>query len=179
VSDAYFVLAGELSVETHEEEGGPAVTGFLRAEDSYMEKFGVWRYLSSSCIRATKPSVVLLVPLKVVQDVLLTFPEAMLQALFYCCDFTQIHRRRIVHLNTQPIDVVIGRALHELADINVSGTRTVSSHINQAGLASYVGRSREEVNKKMKELRSKGLLRKEGSTDRFTIDSIFENTTHS
>jgi CRP-like cAMP-binding protein len=83
-------------------------------------------------------------------------------------------RRQVRRINTQESEVVIGRALYELADEAPDGRRVLSKRVTQAELASYVGMSREQVNKKMRELEAKGLIRR--TDDGYELDPAFSQT---
>jgi CRP/FNR family transcriptional regulator, cyclic AMP receptor protein len=171
--DCYVVVSGKLRIDSGEDET-KATTGFLNVLDIYVEELREPYFVAQNSLVAVLHTTVQAIPLDALRHSLETNPQLLLQSVDLVNSRVQSLRKQLRRLNTQEAEVVIGRALYELSDEGPGGSRIVNKRITQAALASYVGMSREQVNKKMRELEAKGLIRR--VEDGFELDASFAHT---
>jgi CRP/FNR family transcriptional regulator, cyclic AMP receptor protein len=172
--DVFLVLSGKLRVDTGGPDATNAATGFLVTNDIYTENFVDDTYTLQSTLVAVLNSTVQAFPLPTIAKLFRDYPNLLMQTFEVVNLRMQGLRKQLRRLANSPPEIVIGRALYELADADASGRRVLSKRITQGILANYVGMSREEVNRKMRELEQKGLIRR--VEDGFELDSSFAQT---
>lgn len=172
--EVYLVINGRLRVDRGEGIGTKSTTGFLNARDMYLETATGSCYVLSHSLVASLNSTVQATPLPLLQALARRYPAVLLHAIDLIHERAQNLRTQLRRMTTQESEVVIGRALYELADEQRDGRRVLNKRVTQQELAAYVGMSREQVNKKMRELESKGLLRR--VEDGYELDSAFAQT---
>lgn len=173
-SDVFVVSNGKIRLDSGDADMERAATGFLTSLDIYVEDITVDSYAMQSTLVAVLNSTVQLVPLGLFRAIGAQHPELFIRALELVSIRAQSLRMQLRRLTTQDAEVVIGRALYELSDEGPGGLRVLNKRITQTALASYVGMSREQVNKKMREFELKGLIRR--VDDGYELDAVFAHT---
>lgn len=173
-ADVFLVSNGKVRVDSGDAGLPKATTGFLTAQDFFVEDVTADSYVLQSSLTAVLHSTVQLLPLPLLRNACLQHPQVLLAAIDLVNQRVQDLRKQLRRLTTQESEVVIGRALYELSDEGPNGRRILSRRITQTALASYVGMSREQVNKKMRELELKGLIRR--VEEGYELDPAFAHT---
>ena len=120
------------------------------------------RYQAASTLIAALPSSVYLVPVAAVRELCSTHPEMALGLVDLSMGRMRSLRRQLGRISSLSAEVLIGRVLHELTQIAPVRSGGYDKRITQAVIASYSGLSREAVNKTMRDLESRGLVRRDG-----------------
>jgi len=160
----YCVATGLLRVVVHgstgESEG--VTTDFVSKDDFFFSpSLNDERYVAQSTLIAALPSSVYLIPISVLHRICTLYPRVAVGLLDLAVKrISMVHGqlRRISSLS--PVELV-GRVLHELTQLAPAGTDGYDKRITQAVIASYAGLSREGVNKAMRELENRGLVRRD------------------
>ncbi|MDP9895032.1 CRP-like cAMP-binding protein [Variovorax boronicumulans] len=118
-------------------------------------------YIAQATLIAALPSSIYLIPIGVLHRLCTLYPQVAVGLLELAAKrIYMVHgqMRRISSLS--PIELV-GRVLHELTHLAPAGPSGCDKRIIQALIASYVGLSREGVNKAMRELEHRRLVRRD------------------
>jgi CRP/FNR family transcriptional regulator, cyclic AMP receptor protein len=157
---AFFVVVGSLRVETPGDDGTPALTGFLRTEDLYLESLSHSQYTTHNTLRAALASVVHVLPLQALQDIVMRYPDIGLMMLQQCIAGVSKLRGQLRHQKSKDVRTQVARAIFDVAATASDGSRVLDRKITQSTLAEYTGLSREAVNKELKGLSEAGVVRK-------------------
>ncbi|QRF63270.1 Crp/Fnr family transcriptional regulator [Variovorax paradoxus] len=160
----YCVASGLLRVVVHGSDTGSegVTTDFVSKDDFF---FGTSikedSFVAQSTLIAALPSSVYLIPISVLRRLCTLFPQVavgLLEPALKRISMIRGQLRRISSLS--PVELV-GRVLHELTHLAPAGADGYDKRITQAVIASYAGLSREGVNKAMRELENRGLVRRD------------------
>lgn len=173
-ADVFLVSNGKIRIDSGDAGLPTATTGFLTSQEFFVEDVTVDAYVMQNTLTAVLHSTVQLLPLSAMRELCLRYPSVLLNSMDLVSERIQGLRKQLRRMTTQEAEVVIGRALYELSDEVAGGKRVLSKRITQTALASYVGMSREQVNKKMRELELKGLIRR--VEDGYELDPAFAHT---
>ena len=160
----YCVASGLLRVVVHGSDSGSegVTTDFVSKDDFF---FGTSikqdSFVAQSTLIAALPSSVYLIPVSVLRRTCTLFPQVavgLVESALKRISMVHGQLRRISSLS--PVELV-GRVLHELTHLAPAGPGGYDKRITQAVIASYAGLSREGVNKAMRELENRGLVRRD------------------
>lgn len=160
----YCVTGGLLRVVARGNAGNADVTtDFIRRGDIFHGPLLTEdRYQAASTLIAALPSSVYLVPVAAVRELCAKHPEMALGLVDLTLRRTGLLRRQLRRISSLSAEALVGRVLHELTQLAPVGSGGYDKRITQAVIASYSGLSREVVNKTMRELESRGVVRRDG-----------------
>lgn len=169
------VATGVLRVETIGSDGKLSTTGFLGPNDVYLESLDGPAQPAKSAVIAALNSSVHLVPLAALRDVVERHPKQftfkLIQVLL---DDIQKLRKQLRRITAASPEAVVGRTLYELTSVAGAGPNTLDKRITQSTIAAYAGLSRERVNRTMRELEAKGLIKR--GNEGIVVDNSFSST---
>lgn len=175
VLDYMFIVGtGVLRVDTVGTDGVTSTTGFLGSEDVYLETILGDAQPSKSTIVAALNSSVYRVPLSALRVYMGKYPSFALRLLQMALDDQQRLRKQLRRITAASPEAVVGRTLYELSAVAGAGNHTVDKRITQSQIAAYAGLTRERVNRTMRDLESKGLIKR--GNEGITVDTSFSST---
>ena len=137
-------------------------TDFIRRGDFFLgPSLGEDRYQTTSTLVAALPSSVYLMPIAAIRRLCSTYPEVTIGLLEVAMKRITMIRGQLRRISSLSAENLVGRVLHELTQLAPAGTGGYDKRITQAVIASYSGLSREVVNKTMRDLESRGLVRRD------------------
>ncbi|MDP9894861.1 CRP-like cAMP-binding protein [Variovorax boronicumulans] len=145
--------ASSADVTTDFIQGGDLFHGPLLSGD---------RYQAAAALIAALPSSVYLVPVAAVRELCSTHPEMALGLVDLSMGRLASLRRQLGRISSLSAEVLVGHVLHELTQLAPVRSGGYDKRITQAVIASYSGLSRGVVNKTMRDLESRGVIRREG-----------------
>lgn len=160
----YCVGTGLLRVVVHgsDSDSEGVTTDFVSKDDFFFSpSLKEDSYVAQATLIAALPSSVYLIPIGVLRRLCSLYPQVAVGLLEFAVKrIFMVHGqlRRISSLS--PIELV-GRVLHELTHLAPAGPDGYDKRITQSVIASYAGLSREGVNKAMRELENRGLVRRD------------------
>jgi len=160
----YYVASGLLRVVTPaRDDGFDVTTEFVARQDFFFDlSIREDSYLSKHKLVAALPSAVYFVPIAAMRDVCARHPEVVFGLLGLAMKRTSMLRTQMRRISSLPPEAVVHRVLHQLTDLAPSsGTGGFDKRISQSVIASYAGLSREVVNKTMRDMESRGLVRRD------------------
>ena len=89
------------------------------------------------------------------------YPAITLELLELMTRRAALLRGQLRRIASSSSEKVVTRVLHELTQLAPAGTHGYDKRITQSIIASYSGLSREQVNKTIRNLESRGLIRKQ------------------
>ena len=160
----YCVTGGLLRVVARGNAGNADVTtDFIRRGDIFHGPLlSEDRYQAASTLIAALPSSVYLVPVAAVRELCAKHPEMALGLVDLTLRRTGLLRRQLRRISSLSAEALVGRVLHELTQLAPVGSGGYDKRITQGVIASYSGLSREVVNKTMRDMESRGLVRRDG-----------------
>lgn len=174
--DYYFVASGIFRIEMS--PGGDNELATVSFEKKYAilgETHVGPEYVSTVQATAVLEADVFVFPSRVLHDLMQRHPQVLMSLYSQKCEALMRQRRASARLITSSPEEAVGRALHELAVlIGEDGTRIMDKRVTQGVLASYLGLSREQVNKSIRVLEQQGLLAKRD--EGYAIDDSFAST---
>ena len=170
------VGSGLLRLEVQGSDGAGVTTEFLRQHEIFWE-YSERRffYQSSVTLVAALPTHVFLVPLEALNRLVERHPSVVRAMAAQLINHLQQLRTQFRRVTTRSPEDVVARILHELTELAPAGDGVYDKRITQAVIASYAGLSREQVNKTMRELEARGLLKREDAGMR--VPPSFGSTT--
>lgn len=159
----YCVAEGLLRlVGTGARDHGPITTDFIRSGDFFMcESLMDDSYTTDAELVAALPSAVYEVPIPTLRKICLSYPMVALGLFEHAQKRATVLRGQIKRIASASSERLIGGILHELTELAPAGDGRYDKRITQGVIASYSGLSREQVNKTMRVLESRGLVRKD------------------
>ncbi|MDM0117562.1 Crp/Fnr family transcriptional regulator [Variovorax sp. J22R133] len=118
-------------------------------------------YQPGATLIAALPSSVYLVPVSKLRALCARYPEVAIGLLELAVKRVATLREQLRRISASPTERLIRRILHELTQLAPGGAGGFDKRITQAVIASYSGLSREQVNKTMRELENRGLVRRD------------------
>lgn len=168
------VATGVLRVETMGTDNVMSTTGFLGPHDVYLETIHGPALPAKSSVLAALNSSIHRVPLALLRTYLLKYPSFGLRLLQMALDDQQKLRKQLRRITAASPEAVVGRTLYELSAVAGAGPNTVDKRITQSAIAAYAGLSRERVNRTMRELETKGLIKR--GNEGIVVDTSFSST---
>ncbi|WP_064262177.1 Crp/Fnr family transcriptional regulator [Variovorax paradoxus] len=160
----YCVATGLLRVVVHGSGGGSegVTTDFVSKDDFFFSpSLKEDSYVAQSTLIAALPSSVYLIPIHVLRRLCTLFPQVAVGLLESAVKRVSMVHGQLRRISSLPPVELVGRVLHELTHLAPAGPGGYDKRITQAVIASYAGLSREGVNKAMRELENRGLVRRD------------------
>jgi CRP/FNR family cyclic AMP-dependent transcriptional regulator len=158
----YCVASGLLRVVVHGSASSDVTTDFIRQDDFFLSpSFSEDRYQAVPTLIAALPSSVYLVPVSAVRKLCAAHPEVSLGLLELAMKRMAMIRSQLRRISSLSSEELVSRVLHELTQLAPAATGGYDKRITQAVIASYAGLSREVVNKTMRDLEHRGLVRRD------------------
>lgn len=108
---------------------------------------------------AALPTTVCLIPAYALAKIGARFPSVAMGLLAFALKKAEALRAMRGQVSLDSVESLVCRTLHELTDVAPAGERRYDKRISQAVIASYVGVSRESVNKVMRDFEHRGLAK--------------------
>ncbi len=159
----YCVASGLLRVVARGRTPGADFTSeFIRADDFFLD-LGLPedRYRSTQALVAALPSSVHLVSAAALRELCARRPEIALRLLGLVAKRLALLRGRLRRVSTLSSGALVGHVLHQLTQLAPAHAGGFDKRISQSMIASYSGLSREVVNKTMRAMEQRGLLRRD------------------
>ena len=157
----YCVASGLLRVVGHG-SNGDVTTDFIRQDDFFLSSsFKEDRYQAAQTLIAALPSSVYLIPVAVMRGLCELHPKVAMTLLGIAMKRMSMMRAQLRRISSLSSEDLVGRVLHQLTQLAPATTGGYDKRITQAVIASYSGLSREVVNKTMRNMEDRGLVRRD------------------
>jgi len=159
----YCVANGLLRVMAHGRGGsGDVTTEFIRRDDFFLgSSFTEDRHQATQTLIAALPSSVYLIPIAAMRKLCERHPQMALALLDIAMKRVSVMRGQLRRISALSSEDLVSRVLHQLTQLAPASTGGYDKRITQSVIASYSGLSREVVNKTMRDLESRGLVRRD------------------
>ncbi|MFM9926883.1 Crp/Fnr family transcriptional regulator [Variovorax sp. H27-G14] len=162
----YCVASGPLRVVAPPVPGGGAdvTTDFIHQDDFFLSPaFNEDSFQATQTLIAALPSSVYLVPISAMRNLCAAYPSVALCLLGMALKRMASMRGQLQRISSLSSEDLVTRVLRQLTYLAPAGTGSsgYDKRITQSVIASYSGLSREVVNKTMRDLESRGLVRRE------------------
>lgn len=158
----YCVATGLLRVVTPEREHKPEVTSeFIRPDGFFDLPVREDHYRAEQSLVAVLPSSVYLVPVAAMRELCARRPEVAMALLGLVVSRMGMLRGQIRRVSTLSSEQLVHRVLQQLTQLAPVREGSYDKRISQSMIASYSGLSREVVNKTMRDMEQRGLLRRD------------------
>jgi CRP/FNR family transcriptional regulator, cyclic AMP receptor protein len=160
----YCVATGLLRVSAPGRDANAEFTSeFIRPDDFFFDlTIREDSYRSTQALVATLPSSVYLVPIAVMRALCVRHPGVAMALLGLAMKRMSMLRGQMRRVTTLPSEDLVRRVLYQLTELAPASAGGYDKRISQSLIASYSGLSREVVNKTMRDMESRGLLRRDG-----------------
>jgi len=159
----YCVANGLLRVVAPGGDNGMDVTtDFIRPDDFFLgPSLSEDSYQARQGLIAVLPTSVYLVPASALRKLCATYPEVALGLLGLSMKRMSGIRGQMRSVSSLSSEDLVSRVLHQLTYLAPAGAGSYDKRITQSVIASYSGLSREVVNKTMRDLEGRGLVRRD------------------
>ena len=159
----YCVATGLLRVVVQgSEDSGDVTTDFIRQDDLFLNGAPIEaRYQPGATLIAALPTSLYLVPALELRSLCERHPAVTMGLLEVVMKRTTVLRRQIRQISSASSERLISRILHELTVLAPGTGGGYDKRITQSVIASYSGLSRMQVNKTMRDLERRGLVRRD------------------
>jgi len=159
----YCVASGLLRVVEHGRgNGGDVTTEFIRRDDFFLgSSFTQDRHQATQTLIAALPSSVYLIPIAAMRKLCERHPQLSLALLDIAMKRVGVMRGQLRRVSALSSEDLVCRVLHQLTQLAPAKTGGYDKRITQSVIASYSGLSREVVNKTMRDMESRGLVRRD------------------
>lgn len=159
----FYVASGLLRVVTPARNHGSEVTTEFVAQRDFFFDLSIRddHYRSLHTLVAALPSTVYFVPVAVMRGLCARHPELVLRLLSMAMKRVGMLRAQMYRISSLSPEAVVKRVLDQLADLAPSSAGGIDRRISQAVIASYSGLSRGMVNKTIRDMESRGLVRRD------------------
>jgi CRP/FNR family cyclic AMP-dependent transcriptional regulator len=159
----YCVANGLLRIVVQGSGGSADVTTEFIAQDElflgpHLSEHG---YQSEARLVTVLPSSVYHVPISELLKLCSRYPGVTMGLLELELKRTKKFRKQVRRILSAQSERLISRILHDLTEIAPVGTGSYDKRISQEVIASYAGRTRVQVNRTMRDLESRGLVKKD------------------
>lgn len=160
----YCVASGLLRVTAPGRDPDAEFTSeFIRPDDFFFDlSIREDRYTSTQALVAALPSSVYLVPIRAMRELCVRHPGVAMALLGLAMKRMGMLRGQMRRVTTLPSEDLVHRVLYQLTELAPAPAGGYDKRISQSLIASYSGLSREMVNKTMRDMESRGLLRRDG-----------------
>ncbi|MBN8753877.1 MULTISPECIES: Crp/Fnr family transcriptional regulator [Variovorax] len=143
-------------------DGMEVTTDFIRPDDFFLgPSLSEDRYQTKQGLIAALPSSVYRVPAAALRKLCAKHPEVALGLLGLAMKRMSGIRGQMRSVSSLTSEDLVSRVLRQLTYLAPAGAGRYDKRITQSVIASYSGLSREVVNKTMRELEGKGLVRRD------------------
>lgn len=143
-------------------DGTDVTTDFIRPDDFFLgPSLSEDRYQARQGLIAVLPSSVYLVPAAALRELCAKHSEVALGLLGLAMNRMSGIRGQMRSVSELPTEDLVSRVLQQLTHLAPAGAGSYDRRITQSVIASYSGLSREVVNKTMRNLESRGLVRRD------------------
>ncbi|MFM9926880.1 Crp/Fnr family transcriptional regulator [Variovorax sp. H27-G14] len=161
----YCVASGLLRVVAHG-KGSPqpsdVTTDFIRQDDFFLgPSLSEDNYQATQTLVAALPSAVYLVPVAEIRRLCASYPEVAIGLLGLAMKRMSVMRGQLRRISALSAEDLVSRVLHQLTLLAPASTGAYDKRITQSVIASYSGLSREVVNKTMRDMEHRGLVRRD------------------
>ncbi len=161
----YCVASGLLRVVAHG-KGSPqpsdVTTDFIRQDDFFLgPSLSEDNYQAPQTLVAALPSAVYLVPVAEIRRLCASYPEVAIGLLGLAMKRMSVMRGQLRRISALSAEDLVSRVLHQLTLLAPASTGAYDKRITQSVIASYSGLSREVVNKTMRDMEHRGLVRRD------------------
>ncbi|MES2249650.1 MAG: Crp/Fnr family transcriptional regulator [Pseudomonadota bacterium] len=157
----YCVASGLLRVVGHG-SSGDVTTDFIRQDDFFLgSSFEEDQYQAAQTLIAALPSSVYFIPVASMRSLCELHPEVAMKLLSIAMKRMGMLRGQLRRISSLSSEELVGRVLHQLTQLAPATTGGYDKRITQAVIASYSGLSREVVNKTMRNMEDRGLVRRD------------------
>lgn len=144
------------------EDSGDVTTDFVRQDDIFLSSGVIGgRYQAGATLIAALPTSLYLIPAADFQALCQRHPSVTMKLLEIMTKRTMALRRQIRQISSASSERLISRILHELTELAPGTGGGYDKRITQSVIASYSGLSRMQVNKTMRDLERRGLVRRD------------------
>jgi len=162
----YCVESGLVRVVVQGRDGAQDETGvttdFIRRHDLYLGgSLSEPQYLAAHRLVAVLPCTIYLVPVAVMRLLCERHHDIALELLEGVASRMNVLRRQIRRVSSLSSEEMVGRVLHKMTQIAPAGHEAYDKRVTQGVIASYAGLSREVVNKTMRDMEQRGLVRRD------------------
>ena len=159
----YCVASGLLRVVAHgRSSSGDVTTEFIRRDDFFFgASLAEDRHQAAQTLIAALPSSVYLIPISTMRKLCERHPRVALALLDIAMKRVGVMRGQLRRISALSSEDLVSRVLHQLTQLAPAATGGYDKRITQSVIASYSGLSREVVNKTMRDLESRGLVRRD------------------
>jgi CRP-like cAMP-binding protein len=161
----YCVASGLLRVVAHGKgstHASDVTTDFIRQDDFFLgPSFSEDSYQAMQTLVAALPSAVYLVPVAAIRRLCGSYPEVAIGLLGLAMKRMSVIRSQLRRISALSAEDLVSRVLHQLTQLAPASTGGYDKRITQSVIASYSGLSREVVNKTMRDLEHRGLVRRD------------------
>lgn len=161
----YCVANGLLRVVAHGKGGAHATdvtTDFIRQDDFFLgPSFDDDNYQAMQTLVAALPSSVYLVPVAAIRKLCSAYPDVAIGLLGLAMKRMTVIRNQLRRISALSSEDLVSRVLHQLTQLAPASSGAYDKRITQSVIASYSGLSREVVNKTMRDLEIRGLVRRD------------------
>lgn len=161
----YCVASGLLRVVAHGKSGAQVIdvtTEFIRQDDFFLSpSFTDDNYQAMQTLVAALPSSVYLIPVAAIRKLCGSYPEVAMGLLGLAMKRMTVLRNQLRRISALSSEDLVSRVLHQLTLLAPASAGAYDKRITQSVIASYSGLSREVVNKTMRNLENRGLVRRD------------------
>jgi CRP-like cAMP-binding protein len=161
----YCVASGLLRVVEHGKGRAHATnvtTDFIRQNEFFIgPSLSEDTYQAKHTLVAALPAAVHLIPVVALRKICSSYPEVAIRLLELAIERMAVMRNQLRRMSALSTEDVVGRVLHQLTVLAPSSMGAFDKRISQSVIASYSGLSREVVNKTMRDMEQRGLVRRD------------------
>ncbi|WP_395317213.1 Crp/Fnr family transcriptional regulator [Variovorax sp. UC74_104] len=161
----YCVASGLLRVVLHGKgsaQDTDVTTDFIRRDDFFMgPSLAQDGYQATQTLIAALPSAVYLVPVAAMRRLCAAHPEVAIGLLGLAMKRMAVVRGQLRRISALSAEDLVSRVLHQLTLLAPASAGGYDKRITQSVIASYSGLSREVVNKTMRAMENRGLVRRD------------------
>lgn len=164
LTDCIYCVGSGLLRMVVQGSGGSAdvTTEFIAQDEMFLgPDLGKEVYKSGARLVTVLPSSVYHVPISELLNLCSKYPGVTMGLLKLEMKRTNMFRKQVRRILSAQSERLISRILHDLTEIAPVGTGSYDKRISQEVIASYAGRTRVQVNRTMRDLESRGLVKKD------------------
>ncbi len=163
-TDRVYCVANGLLRMVVQGSGGSAdvTTEFIAQDELFLgPHLSEGGYQSEARLVTVLPSSIYHVPISELLNLCSRYPGVTMGLLELEMKRTKMFRKQVRRILSAQSERLISRILHDLTEIAPVGSGSYDKRISQEIIASYAGRTRVQVNRTMRDLESRGLVKKD------------------
>jgi CRP/FNR family cyclic AMP-dependent transcriptional regulator len=161
----YCVASGLLRVVEHGSGRAQPIdvtTDFIRQDEFFIgPSLAEDTYQARQTLVAALPASVHLIPIAALRNLCGAYPEVAIGLLELAIQRMAVMRNQLRRMSALSTEDVVSRVLHQLTVLAPASSGAFDKRISQSVIASYSGLSREVVNKTMRDMEHRGLVRRD------------------